>query len=174
MVISVITSGRDKAQVFIDGYRMRQNKRDERKSLTYLKCVKEGCKATAAVNGELRDETISLKYHNCVPHVHNHPPDEMGNRVQRQLHEFRKCARETPDVPAKRSYDNLTAKNLSSLSDREKEEYLGILPPFQRIKDMHYNITKKVRPSRPKKVEDVDFNAYGNLGKTEFGKTFFR
>ena len=174
MVISVISSGRDTHQILIDGYRMCQNQKNDKNGTVYFRCVKEGCPATAATVGDLKDDVVTLKYHNRHPRVHNHGPDAMEIRVQKQLHDFRECARENPDMPSKQSYDKLTRKNLSSLSGEEREEFLGKLPPHGRVKDQHYRIRNKIRPNNPKCVDDVDFSAYGNLGKTADGKAFFR
>ena len=173
--VTVIKSGRQGAQILVDGYRLRHNKTCHKTSISYFDCVfkARGCHGTAATVGDLQDDMVTLKYHNRPSHKHDHPPDAMEVLVQKQLHDFRQRARENPDQAAKPIYDNLTAKNLETLTSPEKEDFLERLPPFAQRKDQYYRIRSNLRPTNPKSVDEVNVPAYGNLGKTESGKNNF-
>merc|ERR1719334_1058454 len=109
--------------MLISGYHFYRNSKG--KGLTsYFHCVKEDCPAKATTTGELTKETVRLKSHNKPPHVHNHPPDQVGNLLALHSHNFRQCCWDNPHQNGKAAYDSLTERMLVTMSFEIKEEFL--------------------------------------------------
>ena len=174
MSITLIQSGKGKPQILIDGYRLNLNKKPTVKnSMAYFYCVKKDCPIKAATVGELKEDKMEVKYHNRPPILHNHPADDMDNKIQQQHHEFREKAQENPDQPAKPLYEALTAARINSMDSPKKEEYLEKLPSFDNKRGQFYRIHEQVRPKIPKSVEEVSIPAYGNLTETTSRKALY-
>ena len=83
MSITLKQSGKGKPQILNDGYRLNLNKKPTVKNLmAYFYCVKKDSPAKAATVGELKEDKMEVKYHNRPPILHNHPADDMDNKIQ--------------------------------------------------------------------------------------------
>ena len=171
MEFKVIFSGKEKPQVLDRGFRLKLNKGPQGPLKTsYFTCVEKGCKARAATLGELTD--LSLKYHHTEQH--NHIADTSKNIVAETMYEFRENAKQNPDKTAKAVFEKLSVEAMNSVPTPDKANLAAHLPKFNSVKDQHYRQRKKLRPTLPKTIEEVDIPSYGDHAKTDRGHDFYR
>lgn len=173
MDFKLILSGRDKAQILHQGFRLKRNKGPNGPNkTTYWACVQVGCNARAATLGEINMTDLSLKYH--YTEQHSHHADEAKNLVAEKLYEFRENAKKNPDKTAKSAYDKIVRDTVNSIDTPEKIDFASKLPKFKTVKDQHYRQRKKLRPKLPQSLEEVDIPSYADLKCTEGGHDFYR
>ena len=103
MAFEMITSGRNKKQILIDGFRMKWNKGPKGPlPTTYFLCMEKGCTATLALTGDI-DGDPQVKFHRIDNH--NHRPDYAANMVSATLSIFRENIKANPDCAAKVEFE---------------------------------------------------------------------
>ena len=154
---TLVSSGRGKPQLLIDGFRLLLNKPPKDKnSTTYFLCAHQNCSGTAATDGGLDQDSIRLRYHNKYPRVHNHAPDEVQNLITKHLHDFRLSAWANPNQGPKAAYDRLTEEKLCVMPDSLKGEFLQKLPSYESVKSQFYRIKVKCQPKGRKRINSED------------------